>query len=64
MQRLLQGLKPDVNLIGFIGPTKVRPLLQSPRNEKTDSVFQQPVKPSRILATFGTTKVRPFLLAQ
>jgi hypothetical protein len=24
----LQGLKPDADLIGFIGPTKVVPLLQ------------------------------------
>jgi hypothetical protein len=27
-QGLLQGLKPDADLIGFIGPTKVVPLLQ------------------------------------
>jgi hypothetical protein len=26
---LLQGLKPDADWIGFIGPTKVVPLLQS-----------------------------------
>jgi hypothetical protein len=25
----LQGLKPDADWIGFIGPTKVVPLLQS-----------------------------------
>jgi len=26
---LLQGLKPDIDLIGFIGPAKAVPLLQS-----------------------------------
>jgi hypothetical protein len=26
---ILQGLKPNVDMIGFIGPTKVVPLLQS-----------------------------------
>ena len=56
----MQGLKPNVDLIGFIGLTKVMPLLQSPRNQGFDSVFPQHVRPDIDLIGFiGTTKVIP-----
>jgi hypothetical protein len=37
---LLQGLKPDADWIGFIGPTKVVPLLQSLRSGHLGDFFR------------------------
>jgi len=39
----LQGLKPGVDLIGFIGPAEAVPLLQSLEESALQGVFQQPV---------------------
>ena len=48
------GLKPDVDLIGFIGPAKTVPLLQS----RSLSSFSQPVRPRFVFSYlrhgFGT----------
>jgi hypothetical protein len=40
----LQGLKPEVDLIGFIGPAEAVPLLQSLREWTIRRVFHQAVK--------------------
>jgi hypothetical protein len=40
--RVLQGLKPDIDSIGFIGTTEVVPF----QNQALNRVFSQPVKPS------------------
>ena len=37
---VLQGLKPNVDMIGFIGPTKVVPWLQSLRELPRDEFFR------------------------
>jgi hypothetical protein len=44
----LQGLKPDVDLMGFIGLTKSHALLQSPGELRLQRVFPQPVKLSKL----------------
>ena len=45
LPRVLQGLKPNIDLIGFIGLTEVMPLLQSLRERIFRRVFPQTVKP-------------------
>jgi hypothetical protein len=40
----LQGLKPEVDLISFIGPAEAVPLLQSLREWTIRRVFHQAVK--------------------
>jgi hypothetical protein len=37
----LQGLKPDADLIGFIGPTEVVPLLQSLCSGRVGEFFRK-----------------------
>jgi hypothetical protein len=43
-QEVLQGQKPDIDLIGYIGLTKVMPLLQSLWELPLQLVFPQPLK--------------------
>lgn len=40
--RLLQGLKPDVQVMSFIGPTKVVPLSQGLRSGRLRELFRMP----------------------
>jgi hypothetical protein len=56
--RLLQGLKPDVDLIGFIGTTEVVPMLQNLR-ELTTMSFSAACKTPVFPVFFGTTEVVP-----
>jgi len=56
----LQGLKPGVDLIGFIGPAEAVPLLQSFEESALQGVFQQPVVLDvDLIGIFGTTEVMP-----
>jgi hypothetical protein len=51
--RVLQGLKPDIDSIGFIGTTEVVPF----QNQALNRVFSQPVKPRGDLRGFvGATE--------
>jgi hypothetical protein len=56
-----QGLKPNIDTIGFIGTTEVVPLLQSLPRSRSKRVFPQPVKPSLFCAVCGPTEVVPLL---
>jgi hypothetical protein len=55
----LQGLKPDVDLIGFIGTTKVMPCYRALEIEVWAS-FSATCKARFIRGLCGTTKVVPF----
>ena len=44
LQGVLQGLKPDIDLIDFIGPAEAVPLLLSLEESALQGVFPQPVK--------------------
>ena len=41
----MQGLKPDADWIGFIGPTKVVPLLQNLRSGRIGEFFRSLLAP-------------------
>ena len=55
----LQGLKPNIDLIGFIGPTEVVPLLQSLCSGHAREFFRKVLSRSRFAAQSARLKSCP-----